>query len=360
MTTISYTYGSGGGLLREREVAGGTKTRFHWEGLNLYMEEEWSGSAWVPKRAYINQPSALGGALARFDLGTSNTLDSSDNGWFYHYDEAGNVILITDKNGGLIKHFEQDAWGNDLNGTFATTQNIRQHQTAKYLDEVTGLYFFGARWYDPAVGRFISVSPLSPLGEEEYVYCGDDPVNSFDVNGLSIFSTVDDYWKRYEDIDPALIIRPQTPSLTGHDIKRKMTSTYGGQVCAAFADGVMPYGDLFGEAFYNINDRLVFWSYLTGVITPYGGGAGSFILRPFTSKYQLVTHWSPPGAPMLKGTQWVMTGGNTFRNYLWSGVIEQGYPRSTGVSFYVKGSKLNYPPGIESWKGLIGQRIYNP
>jgi len=170
--------------LREREVAGGTKTRFHWEGLNLYLEEEWNGSAWVPKRAYINQPSALGGALARFDLGTSNTLDASDSGWFYHYDEAGNVILITDKNGGLIKHFEQDAWGNDLNGTFATTQNIRQHQTGKYLDEATGLYFFGARWYDPNIGRFISVSPLSPLGEEEYGYCYNNPLSYFDIKGL--------------------------------------------------------------------------------------------------------------------------------------------------------------------------------
>ncbi|NPU99719.1 MAG: RHS repeat-associated core domain-containing protein [Candidatus Omnitrophica bacterium] len=169
--------------MREREVAGGTKTRFHWEGLNLYLEEEWNGSAWVPKRAYINQPSALGGALARFDLGTSNTLDASDSGWFYHYDEVGNVILITDKNGGLIKHFEQDAWGNDLNGTFATTQNIRQHQTGKYLDETTGLYFFGARWYDPAIGRFISVSPLMP-NEEEYAFCGNDPVNRYDGDGL--------------------------------------------------------------------------------------------------------------------------------------------------------------------------------
>ncbi len=140
-------------------------------------------------------------------LFSGNTRDTSDSGWFYHYDEAGNVILITDKNGGLIKHFEQDAWGNDLNGSFSTTQNIRQHQTGKYLDEATGLYFFGARWYDPNIGRFISVSPLSPLGEEEYVYCSENPVNSFDVKGLSIFSTVDEYWKRYEDIDPELIIR---------------------------------------------------------------------------------------------------------------------------------------------------------
>ena len=65
LTTLNYKYDeSGSGLLREREVVGGTKTRFHWEGLNLYMEEEWSGSAWVPKRTYINQPSALGYAHA--------------------------------------------------------------------------------------------------------------------------------------------------------------------------------------------------------------------------------------------------------------------------------------------------------
>ncbi len=177
----------------------------------------------VPKRAYINQPSALGGALARFDLGTSNTLDASDSGWFYHYDESLNVILITDKNGAIMDQFEQDAWGNDLNNTFNTARAIKQHQTNKYYDDVAKLYFFGARWYDPAIGRFISVSYISPLYEEEYSFCSNDPINLLDIDGTSIFSNegdtifsiVDNHWSEIERYDPNSTIR----GFTSRDIR---------------------------------------------------------------------------------------------------------------------------------------------
>ncbi|MBW7893302.1 MAG: hypothetical protein H3C48_20260, partial [Chitinophagaceae bacterium] len=183
-TIVRYTYDeSGTGLLYIREVVGGTKTRFHWEGYDLYLEEVQSGTTWNSKYAYMNQPSAIGSTVARFDLGANYTLDSTDTYYFYHYDEAGNVILITDKNGNVVDHFEQDAWGNDLNNTFNTARSIAQHQTSKFYDTTTGLYFFGARWYYPEIGRFISVSPLSLIAEEDYAYCSSDPVNLVDLDG---------------------------------------------------------------------------------------------------------------------------------------------------------------------------------
>jgi len=201
-------------------------------------------------------------------LGTSNTLDSSDSGWFYHYDEAGNVILITDKNGGLIKHFEQDAWGNDLNGTFSTTQNIRQHQTGKYLDEATGHYFFGARWYDPAIGRFISVSPLSPLGEEEYVYCSENPVNSADVNGLwNLWNPAT--WLEPNALEWTLLnsINPFHPS-SGYHLDTMGESTSKG--LRAFVDGFIPGMDPFKDYYTDNcgnNDNVYQWSYWLGGVT---------------------------------------------------------------------------------------------
>jgi hypothetical protein len=40
----------------------------------------------------------------------------------------------------------------------------------------------GARWYDPEIGRFISVDPAED-GENWYGYCGGDPVNWVDPDG---------------------------------------------------------------------------------------------------------------------------------------------------------------------------------
>jgi RHS repeat-associated protein len=57
--------------------------------------------------------------------------------------------------------------------------------TGKVLEE-TGLVYFGARWYDPEIGRFISVDPAED-GENWYGYCGGDPVNWVDPDGLRIW-----------------------------------------------------------------------------------------------------------------------------------------------------------------------------
>ena len=41
---------------------------------------------------------------------------------------------------------------------------------------------FGARWYDPATGRWLSKDPiLLEGGFNLYVFCGNDPVNKFDA-----------------------------------------------------------------------------------------------------------------------------------------------------------------------------------
>ena len=56
---------------------------------------------------------------------------------------------------------------------------------AKELDEETGLYYYGARYYDPRTSVWIS---KDPLGEKypnvgSYVYCFNNPVVYFDPNG---------------------------------------------------------------------------------------------------------------------------------------------------------------------------------
>ncbi len=69
-----------------------------------------------------------------------------------------------------------------------------------------------------------------------------------------------------------------------------------------------------------------------------------------------VPQWGNAASP------WVMVGGNTFRNWLLSGVLEYGagYEMGTGVTLYVLRGQVSYPSGWEWIKGLWGQRILCP
>ncbi|MDI6783358.1 MAG: RHS repeat-associated core domain-containing protein, partial [bacterium] len=62
----------------------------------------------------------------------------------------------------------------------------------------TGLYYFGARWYDPQVGRFITKDPAFNLNP--YPYCYNNPVNLIDPTGewVDIFLTLWDWLTKGE------------------------------------------------------------------------------------------------------------------------------------------------------------------
>jgi RHS repeat-associated protein len=58
--------------------------------------------------------------------------------------------------------------------------------TGRERDEETGLYYYRARYYDPAVGRFVSEDPMGfAAGDTNLVkYVGNRPTTSVDPTGL--------------------------------------------------------------------------------------------------------------------------------------------------------------------------------
>jgi len=93
----------------------------------------------------------------------------------------------------IAKQYKYLAFGETKyeSGTYSDTHIF----TGKELDE-TGLYYFGARYYDKGIGRFLSTDPFPgylsiPSTMHPYNYCANNPVNFVDPLGMG---WPNDYW----------------------------------------------------------------------------------------------------------------------------------------------------------------------
>ena len=76
-------------------------------------------------------------------------------------DHLGSTAITANSSGSRVAELRYKAWGEPryTDGTTPTTYRF----TGQRLDDATGLYYYGARYYDPALGRFISPDPLPPV-----------------------------------------------------------------------------------------------------------------------------------------------------------------------------------------------------
>ncbi len=86
----------------------------------------------------------------------------------------------------IANHISYDAFGNVLSETDAAVEHLFGFAD-RPLDQETGLYFNRARYFDPAVGRFLSEDPLGfQAGDTNlYRYAGNSPTNLTDPSGLA-------------------------------------------------------------------------------------------------------------------------------------------------------------------------------
>ena len=119
------------------------------------------------------------------DHATSNT-------YYAIKDHQNTVLAFVDDSGAVAESYEYDAWGDvsafDASGAEIDDSNIgnRYLFQGREYDFATGLYYFRARWYDPQTGRWLSKDPVGISGGlNQYVFCGNNPVNFVDPLGLS-------------------------------------------------------------------------------------------------------------------------------------------------------------------------------
>ena len=110
------------------------------------------------------------------------------NFYYYHPDHLGSSSYITDREGRITQHTEYIAFGEVLFEEHSTSTTMPYLFNGKELDSETGLYYYGARYYDPRVSLWLNVDPLAEKypNISPYTYVANNPINAIDPDGRVI------------------------------------------------------------------------------------------------------------------------------------------------------------------------------
>jgi len=102
---------------------------------------------------------------------------------YIHTDALGSVVAITDEAGNVVERNEYEPYGFDLTGA-----KDGPGYTGHVTDAVSGLSYMQQRYYDPSIGRFLSVDPVTVDGNigsnfNRYKYASNNPYRFTDPDG---------------------------------------------------------------------------------------------------------------------------------------------------------------------------------
>jgi RHS repeat-associated protein len=191
-TSTTYTYDAFGSLKRV-DLPNADVIEYVTDGLQRRIAKKKNGT-YVKRWLYRDQLHPLaeldgnGALLSRFAYATGkNSPDYMINGGINYRilsDHLGSPRLVVNaSSGAVVQRLRHDEFGNVLEDT---NPGFTPFGFGGGLyDADTGLVLFGARDYDPSVGRWMSKDPVLFNGGQAnlYVYVDNDPMNAADPAG---------------------------------------------------------------------------------------------------------------------------------------------------------------------------------
>ncbi|MBU7022412.1 MAG: hypothetical protein HXS41_15280, partial [Theionarchaea archaeon] len=146
-------------------------TTYIYFGASVLYEENSTGSA-----SYVYGPT---GRIAK-----RTTIQGESNVFYYHTDHIGSTRQITDNDKNIVAATTYHPFGEAC-----IEEGSEDYLFSGQERDATGLYYCGARYYDPEIGRFITRDPFrgmisNPQSLNGYSYCQNNPVRYVDPMGL--------------------------------------------------------------------------------------------------------------------------------------------------------------------------------
>lgn len=149
----------------------------------------------------------------------TGTADENEAFWF-HPDHLGSSSYITNYVGDVSQHMEYFAFGETFVEEHKNSHNSPFKFNGKELDEESGLYYYGARYYDPRISIWTSVDPYqydstywdgkhnggfyNHFNQNSFMYCYQNPINLFDPNGKQTNAQVLNTLKAVKNVENVL------------------------------------------------------------------------------------------------------------------------------------------------------------
>ena len=135
----------------------------------------------------IEETNSTGSVVARYSQGLN--IDEplvglrSGTTSYYEADGLGSVTTLSNAAGAVSNNYTYDSFGNLVASSGSIVNNFRY--TGREWDPETSLYYYRARYYDQAAGRFLAEDPARfGGGPNFYPYVTNNSVNRKDPRGL--------------------------------------------------------------------------------------------------------------------------------------------------------------------------------
>jgi RHS repeat-associated protein len=208
--------------------------------LSEYREYSQSTPTWTKSYTYLGESM----------LSTISNVNGSESIEYNHPDRLGTRVITNQQTG---TNYEQTTmpFGTALNGESTITNNKKRF-TSYDRSERTGLDYAINRNYDSKQGRFTQVDPIkmgaaslvAPQTLNLYSYCGNDPINHTDPDGLffgSLFKWIGKIFKAIMIAVAvaitviALVLMPQLAPIIGYKIFAELFLLTGTIIAQAVA-----------------------------------------------------------------------------------------------------------------------------
>lgn len=190
--------------------------QYRYDGLGSRLQHTTNG---VARRFVLDRLGALTQVLTDTDdtgaitgyyvygLGLAQRITPDGATDTYHFDLRGSTVSLTSSTGQVVAAYAYDLFGNLLNFEEENPQPFRFLGRFGLSDDGAGLYYVQARFYSPALGRFLTKDPLTgldsnPQSLNRYIYALNNPLRYFDPLGLSaqeINSSGSSWWSNFTD-----------------------------------------------------------------------------------------------------------------------------------------------------------------